>query len=88
MPFGLNMPGVDDSGAHFTRDRLVMVWQSAGDIYYATRPSALEAFTTRTIFASTPANEFEPMLREDGCEVFFVRGAGDSADIYSISIAP
>ncbi len=89
VPFSLNVAGVGDSGAHFTRDRLVMVWQSGGDTYYATRPSPSVTFTDRVPLVVTAAVEFEPTLREDGCELFFVQGpAGADRDIYSIAIAP
>ena len=60
-------------------------------IYYSTRATATEPFIDRLLLlaASSPLKEFEPSIREDGCELFFGRALdGTNFDFYSLVAEP
>ena len=85
------------SGATLTSDRLTLVYAepaAAGtgyDLFYATRASVMEPFPSGQpiIGVNTTVSEYEPSIREDGCELFFSRAAGPSdSDIYSVEVPP
>jgi len=85
----------NDSGATFTADRLIMAWAAPVgndyDLFYATRARIEDPFGPAQLLLSTVNTDFEPHLRGDGCELFFVQlpDAGSTqSDIYSIGIAP
>ena len=95
-PFIYNSPATD-AGATLTADQLVIVWASRSergdlDILYATRFSPTSPWSTPAVLdgVSTPDQmDFEPSIREDGCELFFVRSpmpADPNWDIYSVTI--
>jgi hypothetical protein len=94
VPFVHNGPG-NDSGATFTSDGLIVVWTAPVDadydLFYATRTSIDDAFGPAQLLITTVNTDFEPHLRGDGCELFFVQlptASGTASDIYSIEIAP
>jgi hypothetical protein len=96
QPLSINTAG-NDSGATLTADELTIVWSSerAGqaELFFATRPTKTDAFgAERLLSISTPsADEAEPFIRDDGCELLLVRGSGldpGTWDIYSVAVTP
>ena len=85
-----------DAGATVTDDELVVVYASQaaansdGTIHYATRPTRSAPWSApQLIPLASHANELEPSIRGDGCELFFARSTavGDPFwDIYSVDI--
>jgi hypothetical protein len=78
------VPGIDDSGMNqsdptLSRDELVLVYSAfpvvAGDadLWFATRPTATAAFgaPARLPTVNTAADEFDPALSADGCDLYF-----------------
>ena len=82
-------PGSDGSPT-MTADGLVLTWHNQGKIMFATRTTIAEPFgVARTMFTD-PAADIEPVVREDGCELFFVRldGAAGTGTIFSLELSP
>jgi hypothetical protein len=92
----VNVTGVSSGGATLTADQRVMVWSSEVggevDIYYSVRASATDPFPPRRRLdaASLPGLlDFEPGIREDGCELFFSREiTASDQDIFSLVATP
>jgi len=86
-----------EAGATLTADQRVVVWAARSErgdmeILYATRTSLVSPWSAPHVLegVSTPDQfEFEPSIREDGCELFFVRSSNltdRNWNIYSVTI--
>ncbi len=91
FPFNTTHPGL--SGATLTSNGLVVVFSAPGtlgdrDVFYATRSTLTAPFSVPQVVtaASSLFGDFEPSLRDDGCELFLSRdtGLGSKWDIYSV----
>lgn len=79
----VNLPA-RNGGATLTADERVIVWSAnpaldTADLYYATRADRTLPFGSPQLIAITvdpTQTEFEPSIREDGCELFFCRSDG------------
>lgn len=79
-----------DGSPTMTADGLVLTWHNEGEIMFSTRATIAEPFgPPRTMFTD-PAPDVEPTVREDGCELFFVRlgDPGNAGTIYSLELSP
>ncbi len=82
------------SGATLTTDGLTVVFVAndgaSADIYYANRASLTAPFSAPLPVTgmNSAMGDYEPSLRDDGCELFFARDTGPSTkwDIYSITL--
>ncbi len=92
----INVPGFQSAGATLTADQRVIVWATdvAGEfeIYYAVRADSAEAFPPgRRLDEASAVGllDFEPSIREDGCEMFFSREiTSNDTDIFSLVAKP
>lgn len=92
----VNVPSFHSAGATLTADQRVIVWTTdvAGEfeIYYAVRAEPAGAFSAgRRLDEASAVGllDFEPSLREDGCELFFSREVTSSdTDIFSLVATP
>jgi len=92
-PFVHNSP-LAEAAAMLSADQRVVIWtqetSDAGlDLFFATRAAPTDPWgSPERLGISTAAADIEPSLRDDGCELFFVRSASmtEPSDIYSVDI--
>jgi hypothetical protein len=82
---GINTDSLNEFGPALYQDERLLVYSAAtnggdGDLWYATRSTATGNFrgATRIPTVNTGANEWEPVLSADGCELYF--GSDRDAD--------
>ena len=78
-----------------TADQLTVFWSAkngAGfDLFYAVRSATTDAFGPARLFSlSTTDNDYEPYIREDGCELHWSKGPGTAGtgNLYEVMFSP
>ncbi len=88
----INVPGVTSGGATLTADQRVMVWTertAVNRILYSVRSDPGQPFSAGQPLQGLTGTNFEPSIREDGCELFFANTPDQSNfDIYSFVAEP
>jgi hypothetical protein len=91
MPYGT----AGASQQSLTSDQLVVFWSAQNgtnfDLYYAVRPAVTDPFgPPKRLSVSTPDNDYEPYIREDGCELHWSRSSAGASEgnLYEVMFAP
>jgi hypothetical protein len=79
-----------------TADRLAVLWSAENldsfDLFYAVRQTVNDPFGPPSVLAvsSTTNNDYEPYIRDDGCELHWTSGPGfaGTGGIYEVMFAP
>ena len=78
-----------------TADQLTVFWSapngSSFDLFYAVRAAATDSFGPGMVLSiSSTDNDYEPYIREDGCELHWSRGPGTAGtgSIYEVMFVP